>query len=352
MRRIVALDFYRFVAAFGVVVLHLTEFGGYDRGSGFGYWTSDFSLLVDFFFILSGFVIAANYSNSIGTASEILIFLRKRLARIYPLYLATTLFFLGIFAIGKSSHPENYATSSIVAQLFLVQQWQINPPLPFNFPAWSISAEWAMYLLFPLLVWISHGKGRSILILIAMSAGIVIFVLVHIGTMHQPIWNALRALPTFTMGVLLYEIFPGERIQRGAVLGLLAFSFSIASLLLHLNFLVTIAMFCLTIFLTARDPHPSPLFRCAVLKVLGDASYSVYLLHAVVFSIVYKGIAPRLFLGQPPLYVGLVTCALIIPISVVSFYCFEAPARKFLSGSSEWIKSVGSTKTLSADEMS
>jgi peptidoglycan/LPS O-acetylase OafA/YrhL len=332
MRRIVALDFYRFVAAFGVVLLHLTEFGNYDRQSGFGFWTSDFGLFVDFFFILSGFVIAINYSSSVGTAKDILIFLRRRLARVYPLYLVTMLCFVGLFVLGKSSHPENYSASSIIAQLSLVQQWQINPPLPFNFPAWSISAEWAMYLLFPLMVWICHRVGWLSLAIVALCSALTIYFLVDGGVMHRPVWNALRALPTFSLGVLLARLDSNKTIGNGASVGVGAFALSVIAMLFHQNPVITVALFCSAIFLTASDKNPKPIYQSDAFKVLGDASYSVYMLHAVIFTVAFKGLLPRFFEGNPPFYFGLILSALIVPISIFSFYLFENPARKILSG--------------------
>jgi peptidoglycan/LPS O-acetylase OafA/YrhL len=333
MRRIIALDFYRFIAAFGVVLLHLTEFGNYDRQSGFGIWTADFGLFVDFFFILSGFVIAINYSDSVNAAKDILVFLRRRLARIYPLYLITALCFVGLFALGKSSHPENYSASSIFAQLFLVQQWQINPPLPFNFPAWSISAEWAMYLLFPLLTWICRRTGWLNLAAVALSATLAIYLLLDSGRMHRPVWNVLRAIPTFTVGMLIMRLSLEKRIKHGGSLGLFVFTLSIVSMVLHQNSLITMALFCLAIFFTATDYDPSPMFKSVAFKILGDASYSVYMLHAVIFTLAYKGLFPRFFEGNPPLYLGLILSGLIVPLSIFSFHFFENPARKFLSGS-------------------
>jgi peptidoglycan/LPS O-acetylase OafA/YrhL len=332
MRRIVALDFYRFVAAFGVVLLHLTEFGNYDRQSGFGFWTSDFGLFVDFFFILSGFVIAISYSSSVGTAKDILIFLRRRLARVYPLYLVTMLCFVGLFVLGKSSHPENYSASSIIAQLSLVQQWQINPPLPFNFPAWSISAEWAMYLLFPLMIWICHRVGWLSLAIVALCSALTIYFLLDAGVMHRPVWNALRALPTFSLGMLLARLDSNKTIGNGAGVGLGVFALSVITMLFHQNPVITVALFCSAIFLTASDKNPKPIFQSDAFKILGDASYSVYMLHAVIFTVAFKGLLPRFFEGNPPFYFGLILSALIVPISIFSFYLFENPARKILSG--------------------
>src|SRR5437763_806271 len=88
-----ALDFYRFVAATGVAVLHFTEFANYDAATGIGGNVAMFYMFVDFFFVLSGFVIGLQYFQ-ISSPSEILSFLRKRIARIYPMHFITLAIYL------------------------------------------------------------------------------------------------------------------------------------------------------------------------------------------------------------------------------------------------------------------
>lgn len=335
--RVIALDFYRFVAAFGVVLYHISEFANYSRTTGFGYWTSYFGLFVDFFFILSGFVIGIGYSNKVRTFPEILVFLRRRIARVYPLYLVTMLCFVGLFVVGLSSHPEYYTASAIASQLLMVQQWQINAPLPFNFPAWSISAEWAMYLLFPLLILLSQRAGKWTFVLIAAASCVLIEYLLQSGEMRQPVWNALRALPTFSIGLLISQASPKFRIENGEGLGFCVFVTSVLSMLLHLDPLITIALFCAAIFLTSRDTKPRSLFGSQIFETLGDGSYSLYMLHAIAFTIVYKGIWPHLSHEPIQLFIGLLLALILIPVSIASFYIFEMPARKLLTGRTKFL---------------
>jgi peptidoglycan/LPS O-acetylase OafA/YrhL len=325
-QRIVILDFYRFVAAYGVALYHITEFAG--RTGHFASVVRDFGLFVDFFFILSGFVIGKNYAEAVGTRSEILRFVQKRIARIYPLYLATTLAFLSIFLLGFSSHPESYRTLPIIAQLFMAEQWQLNPSLPLNFPAWSISAEWAMYLLFPALAILGHRGGNMSLLLFAALSAAFLLLLVDSGIMHQPIWSSLRALPTFTIGVVLSRLT--LKINNGATIGAAIFGSSIVLLLLHAPSLVVLAAFCATIGTTAADPEPAPLLKSKTFGVLGDLSYSIYMVHALCYSISYKLLAPK-FATADLISFGVVVSILVVLVSFPIYYFFENPARKLLS---------------------
>jgi peptidoglycan/LPS O-acetylase OafA/YrhL len=319
--RIVILDFYRFLAAYGVAVYHISEFSG--RTISF---TQDFGIFVDFFFVLSGFVIGRNYFETASTPAEILRFIQKRFARIYPLYFVTLLAFVSIYLAGFSTHPENYKTSSIIAQLLMVQQWQLNPPLPLNFPAWSISAEWAMYLLFPMLALIGRKIGNAFLLIVAGASAVCIWVLLERGVVHAPFFTALKALPTFTIGVAISQM--QLKIRSGAVVGAAVFGASIALMTLHAPMVLIIAMLIGTVALTAADPFPAQ--TPAVLGILGDLSYSIYMIHALCYSIAYKLLAAKVAPDKPVVF-GVIISVCVVLFSFPVFYLFENPARRFLS---------------------
>lgn len=321
MRRVVILDFYRFVAAYGVVLYHIAFIAQSERVAGLGYATRHFDLFVDFFFILSGFVLGRNYFQSVGTIPKITIFLRRRIARIYPLYLATLLLFILPALV---LHPERYSATSIVAQLLMVEQWQLNPPLPANFPAWSISAEWAMYLLFPLTALAARLFGRSVIPMVCSAAGALLIAgLLYAGEMHHPIWSALRAVPTFFAGVLISQM-PDFKIRHGAIIGAVAFFGTIVSMVLLPWLPLIIVGFAGVVFLTSQDHTPPAIFNSAVLEPLGNISYTIYLLHAAILSAAFKMIAPTMM-------IGIVTSLFIILVAMPVYYFFERPAKVLLS---------------------
>lgn len=113
-------------------------------------------LAVDFFFLLSGFVIWLSWGERLrrGGIGAVPGFLWRRLARIWPLHL----FMLGcavalallLLALGKHD-AVHQPFADLPLHILLLQNWGFTDHLAWNDPSWSISTEWAAYLLFPLL---------------------------------------------------------------------------------------------------------------------------------------------------------------------------------------------------------
>ena len=123
-------------------------------------------LAVDLFFVLSGFVLAYNYVDRLATwdAREARRFIVLRLARIYPVHLATllavTLMVVAAQAAGAGDamRADKYSAGDFVLNLLLVHAWVAEPTLSWNYPSWSISPEMFAYLLFPARV---CGRGPA-----------------------------------------------------------------------------------------------------------------------------------------------------------------------------------------------
>src|SRR5436305_1921821 len=145
--RLDALTGLRFWFAFLVVCHHSLNrwFGpGARVVSDFGY------IGVDFFFVLSGFVLAWSARPDVGP----LRFWWNRFARIWPLHLTTLLLALALGVAVASG-----GVAALLPNLFLVQAWWPQPDVYFGFNAvsWSLSCEVFFYLCFPLLFrWISR----------------------------------------------------------------------------------------------------------------------------------------------------------------------------------------------------
>jgi len=137
-----------FVAAALIVVLHAQEvFGDKFVNPGLPLWQG-----VSFFFVLSGFILTYNYPN-LASRREILLFYTARLARIWPVHIASLLILIvlmcyrGQFAM---PHIEWY----VAVNALLLQSWIPFGPInhSFNAVSWSLSVEIFFYLLFPLLI--------------------------------------------------------------------------------------------------------------------------------------------------------------------------------------------------------
>jgi peptidoglycan/LPS O-acetylase OafA/YrhL len=319
------LDFYRFLAASGVVILH---FGVYD-------WARQFDLFVDFFFMLSGFVIAHTYGDAVNTVPNILTYLRRRLARIYPLYFLTLMLFAIPALLGMTRI--SVTPSAILSQLALVNAWPLNAALPFNYPAWSISVEWAMYLLFPLLMLLYRRAGYFGLLTIVLIGFFANAALM--GMLPVPSWfldfNPIRAVPTFVIGILIAMMFRRFSFRNGVWIGFAGFLVSVALMIAHANVYAVLALFSIVILLTAGGEFADrpALFNNRICRVLGDASYSIYMLHFFILSVFIELLWKGHFGGaEVPIVYGVAVGLFIIALSILTFNHFEKPMRDLISG--------------------
>lgn len=157
----------RGVAALLTVVFHIDIvlsifFGGQLLDSKKSFFLSHMYVMVDFFFILSGFILchvyAQNFKNSVNENS-FKKFTIARFARVYPLHLfsllLTTFFLFLLHQWGANVSPvldvEN-SFYSFITNLFLLQSMNLHKWFTYTHASWSISTEWWMYMLFPFLV--------------------------------------------------------------------------------------------------------------------------------------------------------------------------------------------------------
>jgi peptidoglycan/LPS O-acetylase OafA/YrhL len=157
--RFQALDGWRGAGAVIVAIFHLNV---YSHLYSFPLVRNAYPF-VDFFFVLSGFVIAASYGSRIGDTEDLKQFVVRRIGRIYPLHLAVLLALvlvelgkLAAVSVGASAHfaPFSEATSvqSVITNIFLLQSFGFHDYLTWNFPSWSISSEFYVNFLFGIAV--------------------------------------------------------------------------------------------------------------------------------------------------------------------------------------------------------
>src|SRR5579871_2767592 len=135
-------------------------------------------LMVDLFFIMSGFIIFHVYRESFANAikkEKLKKFIVARFARIYPLHIFSLLL-LVILVIAFSpagTYPNRIEDpSAILTNVFLLQSYYIHNIFTWNIPAWSISAEWISYMLFPLIaLFVSKKRSLSVVLLTVFIIG-------------------------------------------------------------------------------------------------------------------------------------------------------------------------------------
>ncbi len=225
--------------------------------------------------------------------------------------------------------------------ILLVQNWGITERLSWNDPAWSISCEFAAYLLFPVIVLAGDRRSlgsASVMALILLLAFILHFVMFAAGaqSLNQdiPRFGLLRAVTEFTIGTLLCTLWSRWRAAPAAPLwGSLALAGGALMLFLTgampetLAIPLMLAGLILALALTA-ERRRNPLCWRPV-HYLGEISYSTYLAHFllfVLFKLLFVDDVSRVPLPLLGLFLLLTLAA-----SVLLFHLVERPAQRGLN---------------------
>lgn len=331
-------------AALWVVLFHL-QFAINDWSPAAAHWIWNFAgagyLGVDLFFVLSGFVLAYNYP---GVAAGVAYrgFLVKRLARIYPIHvtliavLAFIAWCLPIIDMGDL----DFATlgfGDLVKNLTLTHAWFGDNGFSWNFVSWSISAEWAAYLAFPLvLLFATYVRRVSIAIVIIAAA----YSGLHGATSQTDVYqiSLVRVGIEFTCGVLVYRIATMRPLRDG---GLIC-AFCALALLLGGRWLearhkdeamnwLPILMPLLIYALTGSN-FASKLLATDACRYLGRISYSLYMVHGIVIftaAQILKHLA--LSARQNAEILSVVTLAGSLLLASALYHFVEEPMRIRLS---------------------
>jgi len=257
---------------------------------------------VDIFFVLSGFVLAHNYGEDAlhSRPSEYCAYLRKRLARIYPVHLAT-LALVGacVFALGLAGidyiHPEFFTTDGFIRSLALIHAWQFPVEGVWNGASWSISAEWAAYLAFPLVA-VCTLRIRTVAAALSILGLLYAVLYCFVITSEQPdslAFGMIRVAVEFPAGLVLYRIWQIQKTPRGRNGDLLAVG-ALIVMVLGSGLLDTAlaggwSMKALPIFacaivygLACSTAWARSATDSTVAQYLGRISYSFYMIHTIV----------------------------------------------------------------------
>jgi peptidoglycan/LPS O-acetylase OafA/YrhL len=295
--RLQALDGLRGVAALLVVLLHV-EWPNHLTENNFvqhGY------VAVDLFFILSGLVIASNYSHRIANLREAKSFIGLRLFRLYPLHLAMIGAFLflecaklfaqrafGIMAGPQIPFTGSESFGALAANVFLINGLHVLKGPAWNGASWSISCELAAYLVFSMVALTGLLRSRLFflagsLIAVASYAALAL----ERGTLDVTVdWGIIRCLAGFFLGMLTYQfnrrdILGQSRILIGAcgiavtIAVVLTMAFGSGPLIAFV-----IPLFVIAIALLQFDQGLiAHLLISPVAQFLGRISYSIYMVH-------------------------------------------------------------------------
>jgi peptidoglycan/LPS O-acetylase OafA/YrhL len=306
----------RGIAALLVAIFHFEEVGARFLSSEYSMFIRKGYLMVDLFFILSGFIMLHVYGSTFQkniSRKGFGHFLVARFARIYPLHLFTLLVLVAIFYLtGAKADPVN-DPAAIPSHLFLLHSFGLNQIFTWNVPSWSISAEWWAYMVFPPLAVLltryrkATNLGMALFAVLAYLSVVYLLPRTHLFAPGMPAplnldvtydYGFLRGLAGFVTGMLTYELFTQAAVRRlfgRNLTGLLVLAGT--ALLLHLgvNDLLYIPVFAgLVLCLAANSGQVKDTFNNRPLQFLGTISYSVYLTH--IFALFWVA-APMLVAG-------------------------------------------------------
>lgn len=296
---------------------------------------------VDVFFVLSGFVMALSY---LGRPLRLRSFAWARFTRVYPLYAVASLAALGLTVILASRHthmpPAEFSFGNAVRELTLTTAV---PGLSINDiwddPTWSISVEWWVYfLVFPVLAVATRKRlsGAVIITALALTALIVALYLLPTGAKVTRGWIAAgRAAVEFSAGWLAWRLWSTDAVRVGPratttlciVSAVCIYAFPAA---FGREAWVLAAAFPLLVLGLSQTPSAAGQFLSwRPVHWLGEVSYSVYLVHPLVFPLVRYALT-RLRLEHTFWAWELMTPALTVPLAALTFVTIERPARDFL----------------------
>ena len=351
--RLDALTGLRCFAAINIVLFHFSNpnwFGPFAPIINAGYAS------VSYFILLSGFVLAYNYSERARAGKlDKVRFWKSRFTRIYPIYLLSLLLSWQVLSSEYQAHTHDMFWAGMLLAPLLLQGWVPSIATFLNTPAWTMSAEAFFYFIFP---WLAKWKKPERIApqvarmmgvwALSMIPGSLYIVLNPDGLAHVTRWSygpwlqALKFTPlphlgSFIFGIMLASL--DQMIERAhpARLFLGAFGFAGIFGVLSLGPLLPFAL--------AHDGLLMPLFGCVVLglagenvlarlignKVLvfvGEGSYCLYLLHFNFWNMLHHShLLNKMGLAA---YDPWISYAILIALSLVALHFVEKPMQKRL----------------------
>lgn len=301
---------------------------------------------VSFFFILSGFILSYRYLNPADSGPlPVKRFWIKRFSRIYPIYLFSLVFAAGLGLDYLHRDPGGFF-KELALSVGMLQTLVADGRYSFNFnaPAWSVADEMIFYLLFPLLLRIAN---RPWLWYALLAAGIILVIGEMLVTppgagSYTFYRNPFVRVLDFALGIALFQHFQrrpqhswsrskGNFMEWSSVLILGLFLLFRNEVPLHWRYSAYywIPMLVLIYTFAKGAGQISAFFTKPFPVLLGEASYSFYLIHvpvAILLLIVFRKLG---WTPGPAMYIG-THFILTLAGSVILFRFLERPLNRFL----------------------
>ena len=291
-----ALDGMRGLAALLIAAMHAVDLTGAHGGLSGLIGFHGAYLFVDFFFVLSGFVLAKAYAGRIASRADAVAFTLRRIGRLWPLHAAMFLAMAALVAMrGPDAIRADFAAagidltldaSSALAHLTLLQPFGLVPSVSWNWTSWSIATELWTNLLFVLLVAVfRRDAGRVFL-------GIALVMLAVIAASTPQSMAGAAGFPRCVAGFMLGAAISAWRLGRPSqsandiAMEVCALVAVVALVTVAADGPITFAapfVFAIATAILAAECGPvSALLRARPLLALGAWSYAIYLVHVPV----------------------------------------------------------------------
>ncbi|MGF6573849.1 peptidoglycan/LPS O-acetylase OafA/YrhL [Paraburkholderia sp. GAS333] len=308
-------------------------------------------LAVDMFFMLSGLVLALNYASTVTLGAgrqPYFVFIQKRIARVFPLYLFVTVVKT---AYDLSKHvglglamPDTWTLKAMIANVFLVQAWGFSESAVG--PAWSLSTELGAYVLFPVLVALTIQSRTALAWVVAMLSGALLLAAAignsdcTVCTGYLDIFHGytpyplMRCVAGFTFGLIGYRLMHTPLLRAIASANLFAVLSVLGTLAAYLAGLPDLIIYAL-LFATmmacfGNSKAANAMFGNRAVFFLGQISFSIYLVHILLAPVMKRAmVLSDAHLGGLSVVVSAsFAFALVIACSAASYYLVEMPGRR------------------------
>lgn len=381
------LDALRGVAALIVLWFHCNEGFGYEVAGGTGIFTQTCDhgyLAVDFFFLLSGFVIGYAYDDRWSRGLSIWTFFRRRLIRLHPMVIAGAITGIACFIIGgcvnwsgEVATPGNMLVAFVLALLLvptcpgMASDVRANGEMfPLNGPTWSLWFEYIGNILYAILL--RRLPNLALALVVVVTGCLLSYNVITSGTLCVG-WSFLdggfvggmtRLLFPYSLGMLLARMYMKHRTSSTSIADgkgrreLITFIICAASLLillpipfvgdphqpwqngLYILFLVMLVFPAIVLAAASASrslpaDHPSSAATPLTTRLytfLGELSYPLYAVHYPIMYLFFQ------YIGYPN-----VTCTIteVWPVASAAFlgsivlatiylYCYDKPIRRRL----------------------
>lgn len=364
-KHFIALDSWRGICALMVALYHF-PIGGWMDTNGL---ISNSQMFVDFFFVLSGFVIAANYAERLNDLGQVGRFTWLRIGRLYPLHFAILMAFvayecakLGIALFQSGTSGDAFAAPndfhSLVSNLFMTQGLGATTELTWNWPSWSISTEMMAYFTFAAIVSV-FGRLKWIAFAVLIAISVLVLIVFNQGEFLATYdFGLFRCYIGFFTGAIFFRAYrwtidrnpDGSSLRMAtstevlSVVAVVLFVSAGANTMLH--FALPLVFGACVFFFAFDQGAVSRILHRPVFTLLGALSYSVYMTHVFVidrmanlaslienktgYQMIDTGAGNEFafsIAGVPNEIVALGFLAVVVGLSFVTYRLIEVPCR-------------------------